>query len=125
MAKQYSALSVLLLSLSLMLAGASTVLAQTLTTDAPVPQKMWEIILKLAFPLVLTVVGPFVTSFIKTAHPAIKYVVAGFASLLVGVGAGAIPDFPLTMESAGTMGVTGGVIGQKLFITTPTEEGKS
>lgn len=95
-------------------------IAQTLTTDEPVPQKAWEILLKLGFPVIMTVIGPIVTGFIKSAPDWVKYIVASLASMLVGAGAGAIPDFPLTIESAATIGATSGAIGQKLFMMTPT-----
>jgi len=97
-------------------------LAQTLTTDAPAPQKAWEVLLKLGFPVIMTVVGPFVTGFIKTAPSWVKYVVASLASMLVGAGAGAIPDFPLTIESAATIGATSGATGQALFMHMPKTE---
>lgn len=101
--------------------NVTEVFAQTLMTDAPPVQKTWEILLKLAFPIVMTAVGPTITSAIKTAPPIVKYLVASLASMLVGAGAGAIPDFPLTMESAATIGVTSGAIGQKLFMMHPQE----
>lgn len=97
----------------------SVAVAQTLTTDAPAGQKAWEVLLKLGFPVIMTVIGPFVTGFIKSAPEWVKYIVAGLSSMLVGAGAGAIPDFPLTIESAATIGVTSGAIGQKLFLSTP------
>jgi len=98
---------------------ATSVMAQTLSTDAPAGQKTWEIVLKLAFPILMTAVGPYVTGYIKHAHPAAKYIVASLASMLIGVGAGAIPDFPLTMESAATIGATSGATGQFLFLQHP------
>lgn len=94
-------------------------LAQTLTTDEPVPQKAWEVLLKLGFPVIMTVVGPFVTGFIKSAPTPVKYVIASLASMLVGAGAGAIPDFPLGIESAATIGATSGATGQALFMSIP------
>ena len=94
--------------------------AQTLTTNEPAPQKAWEILLKLSFPVIMTVIGPFATGYIKGAPSWVKYIVASLASMLVGLGAGAIPDFPLTMESAATIGATSGATGQALFMHTPT-----
>jgi hypothetical protein len=108
-----------LLLMFVMLLVYSNSFAQTLTTDAPVPQKAWEVLLKLGFPVVMTVVGPFVTGFIKTAPTWVKYVVASLASMIVGAGAGAIPDFPLTVESAATIGATSGATGQALFMQIP------
>ncbi len=115
--------SLYLLSLVLTLGWVSVAIAQTLTTDAPPVQKTWEILLKLAFPVVMTVVGPLVTGLIKTAPDWVKYVVASLASMLVGAGAGSIPDFPLSVESAATIGVTSGAIGQKIFMTVPKPPG--
>lgn len=94
-------------------------LAQTLTTDEPAGQKAWEVLLKLGFPVIMTVVGPFVTGFMKSAPTWVKYVVASVASMVVGAGAGAIPDFPLTIESAATIGATSGATGQALFMQIP------
>jgi intracellular septation protein A len=93
---------------------ASVALAQTLTTDEPVPQKMWEIFIKPAFMLLMAVVGPFVTRYMVTADPIIKYLVAGLASMLVGAIAGQVPGFPLTSESAANMGAGLGPAGQAI-----------
>ena len=98
------------------------VVAQTLMTNAPIEQKTWEIMLKLAFPVLMTAVGPMLTQYISNAPPAVKYLVASLGSMCVGAGAGAIPDFPLTIESAATIGVTSGAIGQKLFMMHPNEK---
>ena len=98
---------------------AGVALAQTLTTDAPAEQKLWEVILKMAFPVVMTVVGPLVTGFMKTAPPWVKYVSASLASMLVGAGVGTIDSFPLTSESAATIGATSGAMGQALFLQKP------
>jgi hypothetical protein len=108
-----------LLSPVLVLLSVSYGVAQTLTTDEPAPQKMWEVLLKLAFPIVMTAVGPLVTGLIKTAPAPVKYVLAAISSMLVGAGIGSIPDFPLTPESAATIGVTSGVTGQALFTMVP------
>ncbi|MGH6821215.1 MAG: hypothetical protein ACREDU_10185 [Methylocella sp.] len=112
----------LLMSLCLWLLSVSPVLAQTMTTNEPASQQAWEVLLKLAFPIVMTAVGPFVTGYIKDAHPALKYVVASLASMLVGAGAGSIPDFPLGMESAATIGATSGATGQFLYLAHPKTE---
>ena|SRR3990167_2060969 len=108
-----------LMSLALFMSLPAVAVAQTLTTDAPVSQKTWEILLKLAFPVLMTAIGPSVTSFIKGWPTPVKYVIASLASMLVGAGAGSIPDFPLTMESAATIGVTSGAVGQALFVAHP------
>jgi hypothetical protein len=93
--------------------------AQTLTTDAPVEQKFWEVFLKMAFPVVMTFVGPIVTGFIKTAPDWVKYLLASISSMIVGAGFGEIPNFPLTAESAATVGLLSGPAGQALFLRKP------
>lgn len=108
----------------LVLLWASPALAQTLTTDEPAPQKAWEIILKLAFPILMTAVGPWVASYLKAAPTPVKYAVASLTSMLLGAGAGAIPDFPMGVESAATIGVTSGATGQMLFNMHPREAPK-
>ena len=104
--------------LTLVLIG-SIATAQTLTTDEPAPQKLWEVLLKLAFPIVMTVVGPLVTGLIKTAPTPVKYALATLTSMLLGAGIGSIPDFPLGPESAATIGATSGATGQALFLMQP------
>ena len=104
----------LLLGLAFVLVSAGPVLAQTLLTNAPPEAKLWEVLCKAGFPLLMTAAGPFVTSFIVQANPLLKYVLAGVASMLVGALAGQIDGFPLTSESAATMGVTLGPAGQAL-----------
>lgn len=106
---------------SLVMVNMSDAVAQTLTTDAPLEQKTWEILLKLAFPVLMTAVGPMLTQYMKTMPPVVKYLVASLGSMVVGAGAGAIPDFPLSIESGATIGVTSGAIGQKLFMMQPKE----
>jgi hypothetical protein len=93
--------------------------AQTLTTDAPPEQKAWEILLKLAFPVLMTVIGPYATFFIKGAPTPVKYAVASLASMLIGAGLGSIPAFPLGLESAATIGMTSGATGQALYLSRP------
>jgi hypothetical protein len=109
-------------TLTLLLLMPTMALAQTLTTEAPASQKAWEVLLKLAFPILMTIVGPFVTGYIKDAPVPVKYAVASLASMLVGAGAGSIPDFPLTMESAATIGVTSGATGQALLMMVPKKD---
>jgi hypothetical protein len=110
----------LLLLSSLLLLIETPVLAQTLTTDAPAPQKAWEILLKLAFPVLMTVIGPYATYPIRGAPTPVKYAVASLASMLIGAGLGSIPEFPLGLESAATIGMTSGATGQALYLSRPT-----
>jgi hypothetical protein len=92
---------------------------QSIASDAPPEEKLWQTLLKLAFPFIMTMVGPYLTSFLKTAPEPVKYVVSGLVSMLLGAGAGTIPDFPIYPESAATIGLASGIAGQKLFNTQP------
>lgn len=98
-------------------------LAQTLTTDAPADQKIWEVLLKVLFPTLWTAVSPFftglITSGIKRVPPAFQVVISGVLGSLMAGAAGAIPDFPLSIESAATMGAAGGATGQMLANMNP------
>ena len=100
----------------LVIISVSYAMAQTLTTDAPVPEKAWEIILKLGFPILMTAAGPYITGLITSnfvkVHPAIQYAITSFFSLITGALVGQIPDFPLTSESAATMAIAAGNTGQ-------------
>jgi hypothetical protein len=93
-----------LVVLASLLWEVSVVLAQTILTDEPPEQKVWEVFVKPTFMLLMTIVGPFITRYITQADPIIKYLVAGLASMLVGAIAGQVPGFPLTSESAANMG---------------------
>lgn len=112
--------------LAIMVLWYSSVLAQTLTTDEPVPQKMWEVFLKILFPAVWTGLAPYITSLITKVvsgiPPSIKVVISTVLGTIMAGVAGAIPDFPLTIESAATMGAAGGGTGQVLFNMTPKKE---
>ena len=103
------------------------VLAQTLTTDKPAEQKLWEVFLKILFPTVWTAVSPYFTKYVTagllwvmSSVPASVQVVISsvIGGLLAGM-AGAVPDFPLTVESAATMGAAGGATGQLLANMNP------
>lgn len=98
-------------------------LAQTLTTEAPAEQKLWEVFLKVLFPTLWTAVSPFITglitSGIKRVPPAFQVVISGVLGSLMAGAAGAIPDFPLSVESAATMGAAGGATGQMLANMNP------
>lgn len=107
----------------LMLLIALPALAQTLTTDAPADQKIWEVFLKVLFPTLWTAVSPYVTglitSGIKRVPPALQVVISGVLGSLMAGAAGAIPDFPLSVESAATMGAASGATGQMLANMNP------
>lgn len=97
--------------------------AQTLTTDALPQQKAWEILLKVLFPTIWTAVAPWLTGIVTSG---ISHVPAPFRVMISSVlgavmagAAGAIPDFPLTVESAATMGLAGGGTGQVLANMSP------
>ena len=97
--------------------------AQTLTTDAPPQQKIWEVFLKVLFPAVWTAVAPWitglVTSGIKRVPPSIQVLISTVLGTIMAALAGAIPDFPLGIESAATMGAAGGATGQLLVNMNP------
>ena len=92
-----------LLSPVLVLLSVSYAVAQTLTTDEPAPQKMWEVLLKTFFPILMTVGMPYLTGLItsgfrKVPQP-IQYVISSVLGAIVGALAGQIPDFPLGSEA--------------------------
>lgn len=105
-----------LLSPVLVLLWASYAIAQTLTTDAPAPEKLWEIILKLGFPILMTALGPYATGLITSnfakVHPSIQYAITSVLTLIMGALVGQIPNFPLGSESAATMAIAAGNTGQ-------------
>lgn len=109
-----------LLSPVLMLLYAGYALAQTLTLDnPPAPaQASWEVLLKLAFPVIITGISPYVTGWITSSfakvHPSIQYMISSLLGLIMGALAGQIPDFPLGSESAATIGAGAGGTGQYL-----------
>ena len=87
----------------LMLVWTSVSIAQTLTTDAPAEQKIWEVFLK-----VMSIVP-------ASLQVVISSILGG---LMAGI-AGTIDGFPLGVESAATMGVAGGATGQLLANMNP------
>ena len=112
-----------ILLMVVMLCVYTTAFAQTLTTDAPPQQKIWEVFLKVLFPAVWTAVAPWVTglvtSGIKQVPVPIQIVISSVLGAVMAGAAGAIPDFPLTIESAATMGAAGGGTGQLLVNMNP------
>lgn len=109
-----------LLLLASWLVVPCVVFAQTLTATnpAPAPQQAWEIALKTLFPVIMTVASPYLTGWIEAGFhrmPApIQYLVSGCLSALIGAVAGAIPDFPLGIESGANLGAASGLSGQFL-----------
>ena len=98
-------------------------MAQTLTTDAPTPTKIWEVVLKVLFPVIWTAGAPWftalVTKGINNVPTQLKVVISSVAAALCAGIAGAIPDFPLTIESSMEMGASQGAAGQLLAQTHP------
>lgn len=107
----------------IMLLMYSTVLAQTLTTDEPLPQKALEIFLKMVFPAIWTGVGPWITRLVTFSLQRVPKELLVVISTILGAvmagAAGAIPDFPLTIESAAEMGAAGAGTGQVLMNMMP------
>jgi hypothetical protein len=109
------------------LSMAVPAMAQTLLTDKPAEQKAWEVLLKLFFPTIWTAAAPYLTRGVTwgmlkvmTSVPQPLQVVVSsvLGGILAGI-AGAIPDFPLSIESAATMGAAGGAAGQVLLAAQP------
>lgn len=101
-------------------------LTQEATIAAPTAapeQKLWEIFLKVLFPTLWTAVSPFITGLItsgvKRVPPVFQVVISGVLGSLMAGAAGALPDFPLSIESAATMGAAGGATGQMLANMNP------
>lgn len=114
---------------TIMVLWYSNVLAQTLTTDAPAQQKIWEVFLKVLFPAIWTGVAPWLTGIVTkgmgVVPPAAKVVISTILGTIMAGVAGSIPDFPLTIESAATMGAAGGGTGQVLYnATAPSSKPK-
>lgn len=97
-------------------------IAQTIASDAPASDKLWEVVLKVAFPALWTVASPFFTKgitwgllmLVNIVPPSVQIVISSVIGATVAGLAGAIPDFPLTVESAAEMGAAGGATGQIL-----------
>jgi hypothetical protein len=102
--------------------------AQVVTTTEPVQEKVWEVMLKLAVPLLTTVGAPIMTKYVTmgllkvvTIVPtSFQVLLSTLLGIVMGGIAGAIPDFPLTPESGATMGAASGIAGQALASTHRT-----
>jgi hypothetical protein len=100
-----------------------SVYAQTIMTDKPTDQKVWEVALKIIFPAIWTALAPWITGLVTSgmAHvsPAIRVAISSVLGAVMAGATGAIPDFPLTVESAATMGLASGGTGQVLASMQP------
>lgn len=107
-----------LLSPVLVLLMVGVAVAQTITAanPPPAPEALWEIILKLAFPVLMTAVGPYITGLITSnfakVHPSVQYAITSVLTVIMGALAGQIPAFPLSSESAATLALAAGNTGQ-------------
>lgn len=116
-----------LLSPVLILLSVGYAVAQTLTADSPPapPEAVWEVMLKLAFPIVMGVAGPYMTGLITSnfakVHPSVQYAITSILTLIMGALAGSIPAFPLGPESAATIALASGNGGQFMANSTKGE----
>lgn len=115
-------LRVLFMTVCMLLISVS-VYAQTIMTDKPTDQKVWEVALKIIFPAIWTALAPWitglVTSGISHVPPAFRIMISSVLGAIMAGATGAIPDFPLTVESAATMGLASGGTGQVLANMQP------
>jgi len=114
-------LSVLLFAVVMLMTVES--MAQTIMTDKPTPQKLYEVLLKVLFPVIWTAVSPWLTGLVtagfKVVPPSIQVIISSvFGCIMAGI-TGLVPDFPLSPESAATMGVSAGATGQLLANMNP------
>ena len=97
--------------------------AQTLTSDASVSQKSWEIMIKILFPALWTIGAPWVTGLVTSGITHVPLPLRVVISSVLGATmaglVGTIPDFPLGVESAAAMGAAGGGTGQVLSSMQP------
>ncbi len=114
-----------LLSPLFILLSVSVALAQTLATDKPAPEKLWEMLLKLGFPILMTAIAPYLTGLITSnfakVPPSIQYAITSMLSLIMGALVGQIPAFPLGSESAATIALASGNAGQFIANSTKTD----
>lgn len=90
----------------------------------PAPEEWYKTLLKILFPALWTVGGPWLTGLVTSGFAKvptwIQVPIATALSAIVGALAGAIPDFPLTISSAAEMAAAGGGTGQILANMHPT-----
>ncbi len=117
-------LAVRLAVLVLLVCWVGQSIAQTLASDAPPEQKLWEIMLKAIFPPLWTALSPMLTGaisrFVVTLSPTFRYILSTVIGTATGALAGTVDAFPLTSESAANMGGTAGLTGQWLAERNPS-----
>lgn len=100
--------------------------AQTLTTDLPASTKAIDIFVKIAAPI-LSALSPFLTKYVTmgmlkvvSAVPASLQTALSsvFSAVILGL-AGAFTDFPLSTESAATVGLGIGAASQSMASAKP------
>lgn len=111
----------------LMLLCTVPALAQAVISDVPAVEQSWEVGIKLFFPVLWTAVSPYLTGFVtkgmlrvmSSVPNSLQVVVSSVIGMVMGGLAGAVPDFPVTVESGMAMGAAGGASGQVLANTHP------
>lgn len=90
----------------------------------PAPEEWYKTLLKILFPALWTVGGPWLTGLVTSGFAKVpvwvQVPIATALSAIVGALAGVIPDFPLTIQSAAEMAGAGGGTGQILANMHPT-----
>ena len=86
--------------------------------------------MKVLFPVVWTAFAPWLTGIVTSGMTKVpkpfQVIISSVLGAVVAGAAGAIPDFPLTIESAATMGAAGGGTGQILLnMVPPTKKDNS
>lgn len=92
-----------------------------------VDEKAWEVLLKVLFPAIWTALAPLLTrgvtfGLLKVMTTVPQYLQVPISSIIGAVLAGlagTVDAFPLSVESAATMGAAGGATGQMLFAAHP------
>lgn len=101
-------------------------IAQTLTTDAPPEQKAMDIAVKILAPI-LSALSPFITKYVTLGLMKVMSSVPAtfqtalsslFSAVILGL-AGAFTDFPLSTESAATVGLGIGAMSQAMAAAKP------
>lgn len=85
-------------------------------------ENVWEVVLKIAFPALWTVAAPFFTKgvtwlmlkAVSSVPASVQIVISSIVGATIAGMAGAIPEFPLSVESAAEMGAASGATGQIL-----------
>ena len=105
--------------LLVMVFNTAVAIAQTVTTDAPAPEKIWQVVLKLAFPIITTAIIPWLSGYLKMVPQPVKIGLSAIVSLLVGAGIGTLPDFPMGPESTANVALANGATGRVLLNMSP------